>query len=131
MAFLAAVPGLEVTINVNDKPLVEYDDDEKIETLGDDANLSEITTSKYVDAVTDQEFSISYSVLEEYKQTSPALQFDFRVDGSSLSSDLVIFSDPEDIPPVVRSIHGPRTVNSSGQAYQRCFKFAAIKTGKQ
>jgi len=72
MAILDAVPGLNVQVLIRGQPLTEYDDDEE------DHNTEESwkSTTKYVEAVSDQGFTIRYTFDRTfaYKGTDLAVQ---------------------------------------------------------
>ncbi|KAF7961071.1 hypothetical protein EAE96_000738 [Botrytis aclada] len=67
MAILKSAPGIEVSICVNNKPLIEHTDR--------NAKAERSTVLKYVEVVPDEEFTIRITTDKSYKWTSPILPF--------------------------------------------------------
>lgn len=63
MAIFPDVAGVEVTVLMNGVAMKEYNDDEEVETNGDELSQYQTskTVSKYIESETDQEFSIEVS----------------------------------------------------------------------
>jgi hypothetical protein len=72
MAILDLVPGLEVTVCVDDHPLEEYNDDEEVEAQPGEAfqHQASRTVSKYVESITDKEFEIRCNVTSAFNMTA-------------------------------------------------------------
>jgi len=132
MARFPDVPGLNVTINVNGEPLVEYEDDNIDETLQDEAApLRAKAISKYVTSVTDQEFTIDLTVGAEYITTSPSLTFRLSVDGEWISSPILTQSYFWVGRDQKRTIIGPESYDAYTQkGFVHHMKFAGIKTSR-
>lgn len=73
MAILKSVPGIEVSICVDDEPLIEHTDRS--------AKAERSTILKYVEVVPDKEFTIRITTDKSYKWTSPYIVLDIIVDG--------------------------------------------------
>ncbi|TGO38727.1 hypothetical protein BHYA_0068g00070 [Botrytis hyacinthi] len=73
MAILKSVPGIEVSICVDNEPLIEHTDRS--------AKTERSTILKYVEVVPDKEFTIRITTDKSYKWTSPYIVLDIMVDG--------------------------------------------------
>lgn len=126
MAILDDVPGIKVTVQVNDQDAVEYDDPAASE-------LDSIcpTSSKYIECLDDAQFTIRSHVTSEYKwgYKDHCLNFRARADGASLMG---VVCKEEDM------IYGTHTLFTKGalevdsqtkkMLFRRC-QFSAISTG--
>ncbi|KAF7888522.1 uncharacterized protein EAF02_003063 [Botrytis sinoallii] len=73
MAILKSVPGIEVSICVDNEPLIEHTDR--------NAKAERSTVLKYVEVVPDKEFTIRITTEKSYKWTSPYIVLNIMVDG--------------------------------------------------
>ncbi|TGO18543.1 hypothetical protein BTUL_0009g00620 [Botrytis tulipae] len=73
MAILKSVPGIEVSICVDNEPLMEH--------IDRSAKAERSTILKYVEVVPDKEFTIKITTDKSYKWTSPYIVLDIIVDG--------------------------------------------------
>jgi hypothetical protein len=91
MAVLDTLPGLTVSIHVDDEPLPAYEDDTKEETPDDPVAQYQVarTLCKYVEAKSDKEFCIEMFLDPPYIMHCPALVFVCWIDGN-LVDELVI-----------------------------------------
>lgn len=132
MAILTSVPGIEATIQVNNQPLVEHEDDDPAETLGEDALLlGAKTTSKYIESITGQEFSVHCSVAKPYQRTSASVAVHIYVDGIYISGRVLGTPPTMHPPPPVAIVKGPSTFTPGvDRETIHHFTFSNIKTSK-
>jgi hypothetical protein len=66
MAIFPGLPGVEVTILINGMAVWEYDDDDEVDFKPDELSQYQAlkTISKYIESMTDEEFTIQVSSLE-------------------------------------------------------------------
>ncbi|KAF5868624.1 uncharacterized protein Bfra_012272 [Botrytis fragariae] len=76
MAILKSVPGIEVSICVDNEPLIEHTDR--------NAKAEQSTVLKYVEVVPDKEFTIRITTDKSFKWTSPYIVLDIMVDGMEI-----------------------------------------------
>lgn len=80
MAVIDAVPGIEISICINGQPVKEYEDsDQEV-----DGPLASTTAVKYIEAISDREFTIKVTVhpaFDEHKGTREDLLINAKVDG--------------------------------------------------
>ncbi|RYP60221.1 hypothetical protein DL769_008210 [Monosporascus sp. CRB-8-3] len=86
MAILEALPGVEVTVRVEGKDCVEYEDPDAV-----GIQTSCPTSSKYIESADDTEFSIHYHVNSDYQWGSEGHHLHIRVlaDNEPLTSAYV------------------------------------------
>jgi hypothetical protein len=94
MAILESLPGIEVTIRMSGRPLIEYENNDraapKVELSGEKLQIAEfqasITVSKVVESVADRNFTLKCSVRApyEFEDECTCLSFKFYVDGQEL-----------------------------------------------
>jgi hypothetical protein len=132
MAVLPSLPGIEVTVCVNKVPLKEYFDDEPSENPGRHRDsLAPRIVSKYIEAITDQEFTLHFRVAKPYDVDSPSLVFSTSVDGKNISSTLFRLSKHESITPLEKDTLGVKSYNSeTGKSTFQALKFSRISTSK-
>ena len=123
---MAILKSIEASVVIDGKALTEYDDEDTPDESSD--HTSEV--SKYIEAVSDAEFSISITVPKSYKIEANALCFDLSLDGfwgrTYLLRKAKLKSKREDWH---TTIAGSKVKNSEGW-YLRPFKFADVKIGK-
>lgn len=81
MAIITGVPGIKVTVCVDNQSLPEYEDDEPQLVVG---AAPDEQISKYIECVTDKEFTIDVSVNRPFRFTSPTLLFTLILDGRKI-----------------------------------------------
>jgi len=85
MAILDSIPGLEVFVCVDDEPLQEYDDDGDDEGEVEHTQFAEYqgarTVGKFVESVSDKEFSIRINLETSYVMDCASLLFPIHIDG--------------------------------------------------
>jgi hypothetical protein len=94
MAILESLPGIEVTIRMCGRPLIEYENNDqpapKVELSEEKRQVAEYqasrTVSKVVESVADRNFTIKCSVRApyEFEDDCTCLSFKFYVDGQEL-----------------------------------------------
>ncbi|KAE9368744.1 hypothetical protein N431DRAFT_494139 [Stipitochalara longipes BDJ] len=90
MAVLEGLEGIEVTVCVDNQALREYDDDEVEKQSGAIGEYqASKTVSKYIEAVTGKEFTISLAVRAPYKMDCPTLVFQINLDGSKVARPML------------------------------------------
>ncbi|KFX99241.1 hypothetical protein V490_01888 [Pseudogymnoascus sp. VKM F-3557] len=124
MAVIDEVPGLDVSIWMNGQPVKEYEDaGEEI-----DGPLASKSVVKYIEAISDTEFAVNFSVLpvfKEHRQTKDDLLFKAQVDGKWYSGRFMEFGQ-SDSRPWNRLVEGVSGVDVAGRGTLRPFKFDAI-----
>lgn len=83
MAVIEALPGVEVTIEVDGQPLHEY-----IDADSDEAEDSR-TVTRYVEAQNDQVFRIACTVTPRFEFAGDLVGFPSRVDGQEFHSKVI------------------------------------------
>ena len=71
---MAILNNISVTVDVDDEPLQEYDDNDHDEGRPN-------TVSKYIEATSGARFSLHYKLKHRFKFTSPVLSFDSCIGG--------------------------------------------------
>jgi hypothetical protein len=90
MAVLDGLEGIEVSVCVHGQALHEYEDNDLEAEPGDvGAYQASKTVSKYLEAVTDKEFSIKIVVKDPYEMDCPTLGFQVKVDGMVVSHPIL------------------------------------------
>jgi hypothetical protein len=138
------VPGIEVAIFVEDKPLIEYDDPENDERLEFDPKVllktednaaahfqASNTKTKYIKSVSDKEFEIKLSVNSPYEFDvgCDLLCFDIYVDGRKVRAPLLLKTNYSSRDGWSQVISGVRKETGHKSLIQK-FKFATITTSK-
>jgi hypothetical protein len=143
MAILDSIPGLAVFVCVDGKPLEEYDDDDDDEGEVEHTQVAEYqaarTVSKFVESVSDKEFSICANLETSFVMDCASLLFPINIDGKLCWEGVVAKSS------MPLSIRGSRVVSkvtriaqgvkvaapgNEEREFLQKFKFAKIDTSK-
>ena len=119
MAIQTDLPGVEITISVDEQPLKEYD------TKNDPSNsdnptvvkhLEQCTVTKFVESANDKEFLVQIALGHPYKIDCDALEVDVEVDGTWIDNVLLqkevyelLHTSTEESEPWIETICGPRS----------------------
>jgi hypothetical protein len=131
MAILATLPGIEVQICVDGKPVQEYEDhdaDKGEGPLGHSIMSDPTTVVKYIMAVSDGTFSVRSSVHPEYRPLSSLTSFSYFLDGINCEGKVY----KKTIPPIKTLIiekDGVVGLDGNGKPGKSLFKFSKIKMG--
>jgi hypothetical protein len=144
MAIQDDIPGLEVVVCIDGKPLEEYDNNE--EEQAKPGLPSEVfqyqaarTVTKYIESVSDQEFIIQINLAPPFKMDYACLKADIHIDGKWVSSPLIqksknldFFSGDCVATKYQRRVKGMKVEapGHEGRALLKSFKFAKIETSK-
>lgn len=120
MAIATNIPGLEVTIEVDGEPLLEYD----YEPVHD-PNL-ETSNVKYVKAVSGAEFAIRYLVRPPFSPPSQ-IQMDIVLDDNYVQAP---FSEWAGKDGCEGYLFSKASSAVGGQNFTRVFRFSELRTGK-
>jgi hypothetical protein len=118
MAILAEVPGLRVEVFVNGKALQEYDDDETAPPK---------TITKYIEAVTGQNFEIRYSFIKPFP-TRHSVKVKIELDGKVMEG--VVFSKRKILVATDRTSKGAYS-SVDGKAFISKYRFSEIAIGRR
>lgn len=121
MAVLDTLPGLEVTITVDGADLKEY------EETG--AELEPKVVTRYIEAISDANFVITYRLAPELLFTGDCIKLDTYVDGVWVYAPLVD-SSSVGAESVVRKCGGPIISTEQGFITRR-LKFSLLEIGKR
>jgi tRNA U54 and U55 pseudouridine synthase Pus10 len=133
MAIIDLVPGIEVSICVDDHPLVEYNDDEEVGAQHGEAiqHQATRTVSKYVESATDKEFGIRYNVTSAFNMDCPTIMFKVFIDGVNIRSQIVRAHRYKELAasglPYAKTMKGVES-KINGMVVVKLFKFTEIKT---
>jgi hypothetical protein len=120
MAIAPGIPGLEVVVEVDAKPLPEFE----YEHAEDDETA--ISIAKYIEAPPVTDFSIRYLYRPPFTPPS-AIQMDIVLDGNYVQAPFVEWGSKEDREGYLCS----RSISSTrGRSFTQGFQFAELKTGK-
>ena len=123
---MAILKGIEASVIIDGKALTEYDD----EDTGDGGSDHTSEVSKYIEAVSDAEFSMGITVPESYNFVGHALAFELSLDGIRervyLCREATLKNLRKDW---YMTIAGSKVKNGEGW-YLRPFKFEDIKIGE-
>ncbi len=123
---MAILKGIEASVIIDGKALTEYDDEDTIDESSD--HTSEV--SKYIEAVSDAEFSISITVPKTYKFGANALAFKLSIDGVSVTTELCREAKLNNLrKDWHQTIAGSRVKNGE-EWYLRPFRFDNIQIGE-
>lgn len=92
MAIHDKVPGIEVTVEVDGAPLVEYaasNDQAQHEDRAVQFHLANCAITKYIECRTGKHFSVRMAIDAGYKWDSPSLGLEVWVDGVRACSKIV------------------------------------------
>ncbi|KUJ09409.1 uncharacterized protein LY89DRAFT_724405 [Mollisia scopiformis] len=125
MAIHPDLPGVEVTICVNGIPLEEFDDPPEEGTPFQPNTTKSI--SKYVKSMTDQEFTIKYTMGHPFDVDCPNLKVHVCVDGKSVPGKAF---DRDRFPggKIVEGIISGVKYVENGEKMFKTFCFSAVKT---
>jgi hypothetical protein len=130
MAVLPSLPGIIVTVSVNNRGLQEFPDDEEPGVIG--AELATKTISKYVQSVP-KEFSIVLRVTPQFKFDFPTIGFHVYVDGAQVAQPIARKAVFEAKKGYLRIINGIKYAVADGEE-QKCvfhnFRFSVIETSE-
>ena len=123
---MAILKGIEASVVIDGKALTEYDDEDTPDESFD--HTSEV--SKYIEAVSDAEFSIDYTVPRSYNFVGNALSFKCSLDGVWVRTGLCLKADLEDLRKDRPWTIAGSNVKNGEEWYLRPFKFDDIKIGE-
>ncbi|KAF4626757.1 hypothetical protein G7Y89_g11399 [Cudoniella acicularis] len=134
MAILHDLPGIKVTVYMNGKPVEEYDDDEEFAppsralVANNDGKPIVKTTTKYIESITDQEFSIYIDITNPFKFDCPNIGPTVFIDGFKASRTNILRSDytSHTVSQVIKGAY-ERDVRRKIQKF-RHFKFSKVET---
>lgn len=127
MAVIDTVPGVNVSIWIDGKPVKEYEDASEEA----DEPLAAKTAVRYIESISDTEFAIHVSVLptfEGHRQTNDDILVKAKVDGKWRTGRFMPFWN-SDTRPWNTLLEGISGVDASGHGTVSLFKFAAINIG--
>lgn len=116
MAILHDVPGAEVTVNVGGDPLHEYTDS----TLDED----DLTTTRYIEAASDQEFEVHITVDRRMRFLGDCIKVEVMTDGVIAHKPLI---DKLAAKIINTTISKGRSIGNRGV---QNYRFASLETGK-
>jgi hypothetical protein len=131
MAILDTVPGIEVAVCIDKRPLREFEDDD-FQAGGITADLASKTVSKYVQS-DKKEFAIKLKVQPAFNFDFPTLGFQVYIDGSLVRQPILRKIDYEAKKPLVILIDRVTyafTEGSLQRPVQHKFRFSRIDTSK-
>ncbi|KAI1505430.1 hypothetical protein F5X99DRAFT_244249 [Biscogniauxia marginata] len=127
MAILKEVPGVEVTVQVNDRDAIEYDDPHASEQESDAASP---TSHNYIESIDDANFSVCVVATSQYRWGYPYHDIELKVlaDGQFIRCQFISERDLT-AGRCVRSIKGRRAFDPKKKEwYQQLCRFAAVST---
>jgi hypothetical protein len=144
MAIQDDTPGLEVVVCMDGTSLEEYDNDEEEEAKpGLQSGVMKYqaarTVTKYIESVSDQEFTIQLKLAPPFKMDYACLVADVRIDGKLVASpgiqkshNIRYFSGSYVTKSFRRVVEGMNVdaPGKTGRALVTNFKFAKIETSK-
>ncbi|KAI3323737.1 hypothetical protein HD806DRAFT_72446 [Xylariaceae sp. AK1471] len=129
MAIHEDVPGLEVTVRCNERPLHELEDPDA--TDNDDAAASPMAC-KYIECVDDAEFDVAITVTNDYEwgYRNHVLVATVYVDGKHIRGSVIRSPETQYGVPVTRLVKGQEVVATgyTNLWSLRKFRFATVKT---
>lgn len=117
MAVSDDLPGVEVSIIQNGEPMLEREDD----TIAEE----EYTTTRYIEAESEQEFGVRLQVAKKSRYEGDALSCEIFIDGNRLRSPIIRanrFRDKDFVKDIVNV--------EAGNGLTRNFRFAGLETGQ-
>lgn len=124
MAIFPLLRGVEVSICVNDVPLVEHEDDAQPAQAGD--YRASRTMTKYLEVVAGTRFGILSSVGPQYNPDCPTLGFQIYVEGVRFPTQLCMKSELKASPEWVHNLKGDHEQDLNGADFLKPFTFSAI-----
>lgn len=117
MAISDELPGVEVAVTVGGNDLKEYRDEDLEEEEG--------TTTRYIEAVSGQQFAIRMKVPRRFQFVADTLRFRTYIDGNYIGGVNVYAADCR---------HGPHTITRTrchvSAREARKLEFSGLETGK-
>ena len=123
---MAILKGIEASIIIGGKALTEYDD----EDTGDGGSDHTSEVSKYIEAVSGAEFSISITVPKSYKFKANALSFRLILDGVWVKSRFCREATLKNLRTDWHTTTAGSNVKNDEGWYLRPFRFDDIKIGE-
>ena len=123
---MAILKGIKVSIVIDRKALTEYDG----EDTADQSPEHPSEVSKYIEAVSDAEFSIDITVPQSYEFRADALAFKLTLDGVFVTNALCRKALLQSLCKDWQTNVAGSEVKDGEQWYLRPFKFNDIKIGK-
>lgn len=123
---MAILKGIKVSVVIDGKALTEYDDEI---TAGQSPEYAS-EVSKYIEAVSDAEFSIDITVPRSYEITADALAFKLILDGVFVMSPISRKAKLKTLGTDWHKKIEGSDVKDGEEWYLRPFKFNDIKIGK-
>ena len=123
---MAILNGVEASVVIDGKALIEYDD----EDTADDGSDHTSEVSKYIEAVSDAEFSIGITVPKSYSFKADALSFRLSLDGVRVDSSLCRKAKLKSLRKDWHDTIAGSKVKNGNEWYLRPFKFNDIKIGE-
>lgn len=127
------INGLEVTVQIDGSPAVEYENDEDIEVVPGPAGAHQAarTVSKYIEAVTGAKFSIRMSFSRTFKWDSPVIEVWLNVDGNWVSGLLVYPTPNAEVCKEIEGVHQPPAAGSRSRQWTlKKLQFAQLEISK-
>ena len=135
MAIHPLVPGIEITIHVDNQPLREYmADNDKVQHSNVEVirYKEERTTTNFIESETGKEFVVVLKLDKTYKMDCNALSFRVIVDGTMIWGGLLDAKELKNDPTTQSwryTIRGPTTHRGEERTY-RPMRFAEILTSE-
>ncbi|PQE27999.1 hypothetical protein CJF32_00005767 [Rutstroemia sp. NJR-2017a WRK4] len=127
MAISHLLPDIEVTVDVDKRPLKEYNDDDLEIVPGKiGEHQASRTVAKYIEAVSGKEYSIKVEVGSGYKRDCPTLGITITINGKIVNSWFLRKGRKFKLPYSTR-VNEVRTM-VDGHAIHKCFRFAELQT---
>ena len=123
---MAILKGIEVSVVIDGKALTEYDD----EDIADEDSDYTSKVSRYVEAVSDAEFSISITVPQSYEFAADAIALRLSLDGVWVKIALCRRAKLKRLRGDWHSNIAGSDVKNGEEWYLRPFRFDDIKIGK-
>ena len=123
---MAILKGIEVSVVIAGKALTEYDD----EDTADQSPEHPSEVSKYIEAVSDAEFSIDITVPQSYEFRADAVAFKLTLDGVFVTNALCRKAKLKRLCKDWHENIAGSEVKDGEQWYLRPFKFNDIEIGK-
>ena len=123
---MAILKGIEASVIIDGKALTEYDDEDARDEISDYTR----EVSKYIEAVSDAEFSIGFTVPKSYNFGGDALSFKINLDGVCIRSIVCREAKLKNLRKDWHVIIAGHQVKNGEEWYLRPFKFKDIKISK-
>ncbi|KAI2610724.1 uncharacterized protein GGS25DRAFT_479531 [Hypoxylon fragiforme] len=126
MAVLNEVPGIEVTVAINNVQCVEYEDPDAA-----GKRTARPTSSKFVESIDEAKFAIDYKVHHNYNwgHKGHSLQFNCWVDNKHIGGKLARSRDVTPFKPAGAQINGMIVFDDATNSWgKQKLRFAAVKT---